>query len=73
LEGNYYRLGLSIDSINVNGNNKPEKFGLKRLVITNPRDENEINYHVTQGDRLIVLAQYEKVVNSAVKKLEKNG
>jgi len=47
-----------------------EKYGLKRTVITNPISENELNYKTKTGDVLIVLAQYEKTVQNALKTMK---
>lgn len=46
------------------------EYNLKRGVITNPISEEEINYKTQPGDILIVLAQYEKDVTRALKKIE---
>ena len=43
-----------------------DKHHLKRAVITNPILHDEINYRTNPGDILIVLAQYEKVIDKAL-------
>ncbi len=43
---------------------------LKRGVITNPLDDAECNYQTQIGDTLILLAQYEKTVDQAIKSLK---
>lgn len=47
-----------------------EKYQLERTVLTNPILENELKYQTQPDDILIVLAQYEKTVQEALKALE---
>ncbi|MFQ5632126.1 MAG: hypothetical protein ACE5I1_25435, partial [bacterium] len=49
-----------------------EKHHLTRAVITNPILEEEMSYRTHPGDILIVLAQYEKAIDSALKKIKKS-
>ena len=42
---------------------------MDRCVITNPINKKEAEYNTKFGDRLLVLAQYEKVIDKALKKL----
>ncbi|KAA3609656.1 MAG: hypothetical protein DWQ05_22245 [Calditrichaeota bacterium] len=50
-----------------------EKYHLTRAVITNPILEVEMNYRTHPGDILIVLAQYEKVIDNALEKIKKSS
>lgn len=50
-----------------------KKYGLKRTVITNPISKEEIEYKTQAGDILIVLAQYEKSIDQAIKLVKKDG
>lgn len=70
---NFRKYNILLLSIYINSQDKDvvKKYNIKRHVITNPIEEAEINYHTRIGDRLIVLAQYEKVVDDAVKEIEK--
>jgi len=45
---------------------------LKRGVITNPLLREETDYRTQAGDLLIVLAQYERTVDDAVKRIERS-
>lgn len=65
-------------SINIENHREKEEFeqimkknNLTRSIITNPIHEAELKYRTNPGDLLIVLAQYEKTVLNALKKIKK--
>jgi len=51
---------------------KKKKYNLNRTVITNPLSKEENNYCVQEGDLLIVLSQYERTIQDALKSINSN-